>query len=127
MQTGLAMKTKSTNLLAAISLCALLGACATAPEMPARKATKTYTLPADPKWQKLNTVAYLGKQDDIFFLNADLGWYVDGGGKIYKTTDGGKTWIEKLSQPGTFFRIVGFVNEEIGFAGNIGIDYFFRG
>jgi photosystem II stability/assembly factor-like uncharacterized protein len=118
------MKTTFTNSLVAISLCALLGACATAPELPTREATKTYTLPADAKWQKLDTVAYRGKQDDIFFLTADLGWYVNGGGKIYKTVDGGKTWIEKLSQPGTFFRTVGFVNEKIGFAGNIGIDYF---
>jgi photosystem II stability/assembly factor-like uncharacterized protein len=118
------MKTTFPKSLAAISLCALLGACATAPELPTREATKTYTLPTDAKWQKLDTVAYRGKQDDIFFLNADLGWYVNGGGKIYKTVDGGKTWIEKLSQPGTFFRTVGFVNEEIGFAGNIGIDYF---
>jgi photosystem II stability/assembly factor-like uncharacterized protein len=118
------MKTTIMNSLAAISLCALLGACATAPEPPTREATKTYTLPADTKWQKLETVAYRGKQDDIFFLTADLGWYVNGGGKIYKTPDGGKTWIEKLSQPGTFFRTVGFVNEKIGFAGNIGTDYF---
>jgi photosystem II stability/assembly factor-like uncharacterized protein len=121
---GIPMKTTFTNSLAAISLCALLGACATAPEMPIREATKTYTLPVDAKWQKLETVAYRGKQDDIFFLTTDLGWYVNGGGKIYKTIDGGKTWIEKLSQPGTFFRTVGFANEKIGFAGNIGIDYF---
>ncbi len=118
------MKTTFTNSLAAISLCTLLGACATAPALPTREASKTYTLPVDAKWQKLDTVAYRGKQDDIFFLTADLGWYVNGGGKIYKTMDGGKTWIEKLSQPGTFFRTVGFVNEKIGFAGNIGTDYF---
>jgi photosystem II stability/assembly factor-like uncharacterized protein len=124
MLMGSTMKTTLINSLAAISLCALFGACAAAPEHPARKAAKTFTLPADAKWQKLDTVAYRGKQDDIFFLNADLGWYVNGGGKIYKTIDGGKTWIEKLSQPGTFFRTVGFVNEKIGFAGNIGIDYF---
>ncbi len=121
---GLTMKILLMNSLAAISLCALLGACATAPEPPTREAGKTYTLPADAKWQKLGTVAYRGKQDDIFFLNADLGWYVNGGGKIYKTMDGGQTWVEKLSQPDTFFRTVGFVNEKIGFAGNIGIDYF---
>jgi photosystem II stability/assembly factor-like uncharacterized protein len=118
------MKIIFTNSLAAILLCTFLGACATAPELPTREATKTYTLPVDAKWQKLDTVAYRGKQDDIFFLTADLGWYVNGGGKIYKTIDGGKTWVEKLSQPGTFFRTVGFVNEKIGFAGNIGTDYF---
>ena len=91
---------------------------------PPAKPESTYTLPADAKWQKLDTVAYRGKQDDIFFLNSNLGWYVNGGGKIYKTTDGGITWIEKLSKAGTFFRTIGFVDEKLGFAGNIGTDYF---
>jgi photosystem II stability/assembly factor-like uncharacterized protein len=121
---GFPMKTTFIHSFAAISLCALLAACATAPELSTREASKTYTLPVDAKWQKLDTVAYRGKQDDIFFLTADLGWYVNGDGKIYKTIDSGKTWIEKLSQPGTFFRTIGFVNEKIGFAGNIGTDYF---
>lgn len=85
---------------------------------------RTYTQPTDAKWQKLETVAYRGKQDDIFFLNTSLGWYVNGGGKIYKTTDGGITWIEKLSKAGTFFRAIGFADEKLGFAGNIGTDYF---
>jgi hypothetical protein len=84
------MKTIFKNSLATISLCALLGACATVPEMPTLEVIKNFTLPADTKWQKLETVAYRGKQDDIFFLNADLGWYVNGGGKIYKTIDGDK-------------------------------------
>jgi photosystem II stability/assembly factor-like uncharacterized protein len=75
-------------------------------------------------WQKLDTVTYRGKQDDIFFLNPELGWYVNGAGKIYKTTDGGRKWVEKLSKAGTFFRTIGFVDENIGFAGNIGTDYF---
>ena len=121
---GLTMKTTFTNALAAISLCGMLAACGNTPVPTTREVTKTYTLPDDTKWQKLETVAYRGKQDDIFFLTTDLGWYVNGGGKIYKTNDGGKTWIEKLSQPGTFFRTVGFVNEKVGFAGNIGTDYF---
>ena len=82
------------------------------------------TLLSDAKWQKLDAVAYRGKQDDIFFLTAKLGWYVNGGGKIYQTTDGGKTWIEKLSKPGTFFRTIGFVDEKLGFAGNVGVDQF---
>lgn len=99
----------------------LLTACAsTPPEPPAPRVTLT----PDAKWQKLDTVAYRGKQDDIVFINPDLGWYVNGAGKIYKTTDGGKTWVEKLSKPGTFFRTIGFVDDKLGFAGNIGTDYF---
>ena len=80
------MKAIFTKSLLAISLCAFLGACAISPEQPTREASRTYSLPTDAKWQKLDTVAYRGKQDDIFFLNPDLGWYVNAGGKIYKTT-----------------------------------------
>lgn len=75
-------------------------------------------------WRKLSTVPYRGKQDDIHFVNAKVGWYVNGGGKIYRTTDGGETWTEQISKPGTFFRCIGFLDEKRGFAGNIGPDYF---
>lgn len=75
-------------------------------------------------WTKLKTEPYRGKQDDVFFITPQTGWYVNGSGKIYKTVDGGASWTEKLSQPGTYFRAVGFVDERHGFAGNIGTDYF---
>jgi photosystem II stability/assembly factor-like uncharacterized protein len=75
-------------------------------------------------WQKLPTEPYKGKQDDIFFIDADTGWYVNGSGKIYKTTDGGKSWALKLDQPGTYFRCIGFIDDKRGFAGNIGPDYY---
>ena len=75
-------------------------------------------------WTKLETEPYRGKQDDIFFLTPELGWYVNGAGRIYKTTDGGRTWVKKLDKPGTYFRCIGFADENRGFAGNIGPDYF---
>ncbi|MGN6152178.1 MAG: WD40/YVTN/BNR-like repeat-containing protein [Lysobacteraceae bacterium] len=81
-------------------------------------------LPADVAWRKLDTVAYKGKQDDIQFVDALHGWYVNGSGKIYGTDDGGASWRELLSQPGTYFRAVGFIDAMNGFAGNIGTDYF---
>ena len=80
--------------------------------------------PAAYDWKPLKTVAYGGKQDDIFFVNPQIGWYVNGAGKIYKTTDSGTTWTEKLSQKGTYFRCLAFLNEKHGFAGNVGTDYF---
>ncbi|MEQ1513839.1 MAG: hypothetical protein ABL934_14310 [Lysobacteraceae bacterium] len=82
------------------------------------------SLPADATWQKLQTEPYKGKQDDIHFIDAGHGWYVNGAGKIFATADGGKTWVLQLEQPGTYFRTVGFVDADNGFAGNIGIDYF---
>lgn len=75
-------------------------------------------------WKKLETAPYRGKQDDIVFVDAETGWYVNGAGKIYKTLDGGKTWLEKQSRPGTYFRAIGFVDAQHGFAGNIAPDYF---
>jgi len=75
-------------------------------------------------WKKLETEAYRGKQDDIYFLNERLGWYVNGAGKIFKTTDAGATWAMQLHKPGTFFRCIAFVDEMRGFAGNIGPGYF---
>lgn len=82
------------------------------------------TLPADAAWHKLDTVPYKGKQDNIQFVDAQHGWYVNGSGKIYGTDDGGASWRELLSQPGTYFRAVGFIDAMNGFAGNIGTDYF---
>ncbi len=76
------------------------------------------------EWSLLKTDPYRGKQDDIFFINPEKGWYVNGAGKIYVTSDGGKTWEKIFEKPGTYFRCIGFVDELHGFAGNIGTDYF---
>lgn len=75
-------------------------------------------------WSKLDTEPYRGKQDDIFFVNEQIGWYANGAGKIFKTTDGGKSWQKQLDQPGTYFRCLAFLDENHGFAGNIGPGYF---
>jgi hypothetical protein len=75
-------------------------------------------------WEKLNTEPYPGKQDDICFVNEQLGWYVNGYGKIYHTADGGVTWNKQLEQKGTFFRCIAFLDSLTGFAGTVGTDYF---
>lgn len=82
-----------------------------------------YAVP-DHQWTILKTIPYKGKQDDIFFINRHTGWYVNGKGFIYKTNDGGESWVQMVHQPGTFFRSIGFSDSQIGFAGNIGTDYF---
>lgn len=79
---------------------------------------------ADPVWRKLPTVPYRGKQDDVVFSSSQRGWYVNGSGRIYRTTDGGERWTEQLVKPGTYFRAIGAVNDSLVFAGNIGPDYF---
>jgi photosystem II stability/assembly factor-like uncharacterized protein len=75
-------------------------------------------------WKKQNTVTYQGKQDDICFVNENYGWYGNGSGKMYKTTDGGNNWNLVCHKPGTFWRCVAFIDTLIGFAGNVGTDYF---
>jgi len=75
-------------------------------------------------WKKLETEAYPGKQDDIAFVDENTGWYVNGYGKIFNTTDGGQTWNKQLEQKGSFFRTIAFVDKNIGFAGTVGTDYF---
>lgn len=77
-----------------------------------------------PAWTTLDTVPFRGKQDDIVFVNPDLGWYGNGEGKIYRTTDAGDTWTLQWDQPGTFVRTLAFVDDTTGFAGNVGTGYF---
>jgi len=75
-------------------------------------------------WRKLETEPYPGKQDDICFIDERRGWYVNGGGIIYATTDGGRNWVRCFQKPGTFFRCIAFLDSLRGFAGNVGTDYF---
>ncbi|MCC6412669.1 MAG: hypothetical protein IT270_13480 [Saprospiraceae bacterium] len=84
----------------------------------------SYTFCQTALWQKLNTEAYPGKQDDIFFIDPNTGWYVNGFGKIFKTTDGGVSWTKQIEQKGTFFRCIAFIDGLRGFAGTVGTDYF---
>ena len=44
-------------------------------------------------WKKQTTITYPGKQDDICFINENIGWYCNGQGKIYKTNNGGTIGI----------------------------------
>lgn len=85
----------------------------------------SFILSAQYNWSNLVNAPYNGgKQDGIFFINKDTGWVVNGSGKIYKTGDGGTTWIQQKNSPGTYFRSVAFINDQVGFAGNVGPNYF---
>lgn len=81
-------------------------------------------LSQDMAWKKLATEAYPGKQDDITFTDENTGWYVNGYGALYHTTDGGATWQKQFEKKGTFFRTVAFIDKNTGFIGNVGTDYF---
>jgi photosystem II stability/assembly factor-like uncharacterized protein len=61
---------------------------------------------------------------DLFFLNQSVGWmvtwhYNNDGTHLYRTTDGGKTWImhpdQTIQGTGKWLSIVRFLNPKIGF------------
>jgi photosystem II stability/assembly factor-like uncharacterized protein len=76
-------------------------------------------------WQKLaKAPSIAGKQDDLYFIDANQGWSINGQGQIFHTADGGATWDKELDQPGTYFRAVTFLDEKHGLASNIGTGYY---
>ncbi len=113
---------------------AVLAGCASAPDAtPAAVASASSSrngikidsaLAARQRWTLTAAEPYRGKQDDVFFINPNVGWYVNGTGKIFGTRDGGASWQLLKNQPGTFFRTIAFIDEQRGFVGNVGTDYF---
>lgn len=63
-----------------------------------------------------------GRIDDVFFLNSQLGWSADSGGRIFKTTDGGATW-ENVYSTNSYFRCIEFLDENIGYAGTLNAQF----
>jgi len=74
-----------------------------------------------PAWRDLTTEPYPKKRDDIDFIDSQTGFYGTGKGRLYKTSDGGKTWTLAWDHPGTFIRSLGFVDAQHGFLGNLGV------
>ena len=67
-----------------------------------------------------------GKEDileDIFFLNASMGWAVGENGVILHTDNGGESWKEQTSNTQETLRSVGFADENNGWAtgGDFGV------
>ncbi len=90
----------------------------------ASPSTEIERKPTEYSWKRLNTELYRGKQDDVYFVNPSIGWYVNGAGKIFKTIDRGEIWQQQLESRGTYFRCLAFVDDQHGFAGNLGPGYF---
>lgn len=80
-------------------------------------------------WEPLNgipsnTLASNQRFDDVFFLNANLGWAANGGfSEVFKTTDGGANWVSQVTGATLgsyhYFRNIEFLNENIGFLGTL--------
>lgn len=74
-------------------------------------------------WMELPNAPMLaqGKQDDIYFTSRTRGFAVSGPtNRVMATDDGGDTWREVFSHRGTYFRSVLFLDDQHGFASNLG-------
>jgi photosystem II stability/assembly factor-like uncharacterized protein len=60
------------------------------------------------------------RHDDIYFINGDTGWVVNVDGYIFRTNDGGNSFITQLFNPAVSFRCVVFTDSNKGWAGNLG-------
>lgn len=109
------------RLLLSSAMIVLLASCASGAMQP-EPVTAQAEISND--WQTLDTFAYKGKRDDISFSTPSNGWYGTGKGDLYATTDGGESWKLIASKPGTFIRALGFIDENTGFIGNVGTDYY---
>lgn len=77
-------------------------------------------------WSKVQTTPYRlnNKQDALDFAGPQFGWYGNGTGTVYRTTNAGQTWKPVWSRRGTYVRAIAFADERLGFLGNIGPGYF---
>ncbi|PWA04610.1 YCF48-related protein [Flavobacterium psychrotolerans] len=92
------------------------------------------SLTAQLQWRPLTSILSNGNNqrfDDVFFLNENLGWALNGAyAAVFKTTDGGTTWTQQLSEksaslPGNYyFRNIEFLNENVGFVGTLNGAFF---
>lgn len=70
-------------------------------------------------WNTLPANSLSWRFEDIFFIDEQTGWAVDGGGQILKTTNAGNSWVQQFTNSDYFFRSVEFLDENIGFAGTL--------
>lgn len=77
------------------------------------------TINAQPSWETLNATTFGWRFEDMQFISPEVGWVVDGGGQILKTTNGGLSWTQQYYNSAHYFRSVEFFDENIGFAGTL--------
>ena len=92
----------------------------------------SFNVYAQSTWQPApNIISNTNNQrfDDVFFLDDNLGWAANGYyAAVFKTTDGGITWVEQLNEAslggGYYFRNIEFLDENIGFLGTLNGEFF---
>lgn len=56
------------------------------------------------------------RTNSVFFLNANLGWRVGDAGEIFKTSDGGATWVRQNSGVSVAIQGIAFLDAQTGWA-----------
>lgn len=79
---------------------------------------------AQSSWEALPTAPNGPRHDDGYFINENLGWVVNGNGQIWKTTNGGNTWVKQFDKGTVYFRSIGMLDSLHGIAGNLGTNEF---
>ncbi len=92
------------------------------------------SLNAQYKWEVLSNAPSeeFGRFEDMVFVNENVGYVIQIGGAVYKTTDGGNSWNQVYQFNGVPIRCIGFADEDNGWIGSIGeydsndYEYLFR-
>ena len=84
------------------------------PAVPGNYSAKAFS--KDVKWSKKSPAIDYENLLDAFFINNQIGYAVGERGTIIKTTDGGTTWQNQVSNTLNTIRSVAFINELSGCA-----------
>lgn len=77
--------------------------------------------PAGAEWELLpnSPDQSASRFEDLFFLDENLGWVVNGDGGLDRTLDGGETWERTVEGVPAFFRSIGFTSPTRGWVGTL--------
>jgi photosystem II stability/assembly factor-like uncharacterized protein len=78
-----------------------------------------HILQAQPQWQVIGNFGDVGRMDDLCFVHPDTGWVVTGGGRIFRTHNGGENWTLQYFNQLHYFRSIAFADSQFGFAGTL--------
>lgn len=68
-------------------------------------------------WQPTPLPTAGSRTDDVWFLDASLGWAVNSDGKVFRTDDGATSWVEQHLFADSYLRCVSFSSPERGWIG----------
>lgn len=75
-------------------------------------------------WYQLpNSPYHFGRFENISFINENTGWLIHTYGVVYRTLDGGNSWIRQDSIYLGSFRSVQFINESTGWIGSLNSEF----